>query len=84
MFYLRVQIYMDLDTQNAADLLFESGWQFHDLKEDLIQFVAANFGEIKNTPGYKKVADEPENYPNSTKIMQELMEVLYFDKSRTK
>ncbi|CAG8528073.1 9983_t:CDS:2 [Paraglomus brasilianum] len=65
-----------IDDENAYDVLFSYGWQWSDVKEELMAYVISHFDVVRMTTGFKKISMSPGDYPLYTELFIEIMQSL--------
>ncbi|CAG8635982.1 277_t:CDS:2 [Ambispora leptoticha] len=67
-----LKIMDELTVDDAAEILFSSGWKWDDLKADLMKFVVKNFTKVRETPGFYQIMQNSADYPNFAEILGEI------------
>ncbi|CAG8573889.1 7231_t:CDS:2 [Ambispora gerdemannii] len=67
-----LKIMDELTVDDAAEILFSSGWKWDDLKADLMKFVVKNFTKVRETPGFYQIMQNSTLYPNFAEILGEI------------
>ncbi|CAG8445368.1 6442_t:CDS:2 [Dentiscutata heterogama] len=70
------RIYKELAISNVAEVLFSLGHQWMDLKRVCMDYILKHFAAIRDTEGFNRVFDHPENYSGFSEITRELFKRL--------
>ncbi|RIA92035.1 hypothetical protein C1645_821282 [Glomus cerebriforme] len=64
----------ELDTINAADIMFDLVPKYDDLKKPVLEFTAKNFKAVSKSSGFKYILANPDEYLDFDEIMSEVLE----------
>ncbi|RGB37804.1 hypothetical protein C1646_665881 [Rhizophagus diaphanus] len=70
------RIYKELAISNVAEVLFSLGHQWLDLKKVCMDYILKHFATVRDTEGFNKVMEHPENYTGFSEIAKDLFKKL--------
>jgi hypothetical protein len=70
------RIYKELAISNVAEVLFSLGHQWLDLKKVCMDYILKHFATVRETEGFNKVMENPENYTGFSEIAKDLFKKL--------
>ncbi|KAF0556880.1 speckle-type poz protein a-like isoform x2 [Gigaspora margarita] len=70
------RIYKELAISNVAEVLFSLGHQWMDLKRVCMDYILKHFTAIRDTEGFNRVFEHPENYSGFSEITRDLFKRL--------
>ena len=66
------RIFKELAISNVAEVLFSLGHQWPDLKKISMDYILKHFPVVRETEGFNKVMEHPENYTGFSEIAKDL------------
>jgi len=70
------RIFKELAISNVAEVLFSLGHQWLDLKKVCMDYILKHFATVRETEGFNKVMEHPENYTGFSEIAKDLFKKL--------